>query len=62
METEAEELKEYVFITNINITEKNVNRMIVAGRIRWNIEYQGFNGQKIIVTISNMSIVKTTKQ
>lgn len=20
--------------------------MIVAGRIRWNIEYQGFNGQK----------------
>lgn len=43
METEVEELKEYVFITNINITEKNVKRMIVAGRSRWNIEYQGFN-------------------
>jgi len=38
--------KQYVFITNLRITEKNVNQLIAAGRSRWKIENQGFNEQK----------------
>ncbi|WP_236579003.1 hypothetical protein [Heyndrickxia coagulans] len=51
MKTEDGKSKEYVFITDIKITKKNVERLIAAGRSRWKIENQGFNEQKIIVTI-----------
>ena len=38
--------KEFVFITNIKITEKNAQALIKAGRSRWKIENVGFNRQK----------------
>ncbi|MEK5266587.1 transposase family protein [Weizmannia sp. FSL W8-0401] len=46
MKTEDGKSKEYVFITDIKITKKNVERLIAAGRSRWKIENQGFNEQK----------------
>jgi hypothetical protein len=41
-----EKTKTFVFITNINITPKNANEIVDAGRSRWKIENQGFNNQK----------------
>jgi len=38
--------KHFVFITNLEITKKNVMELIVAGRNRWKIENVGFNRQK----------------
>lgn len=34
------------WITNLELTEKNLEEMIVAGRGRWKIENEGFNNQK----------------
>lgn len=38
--------KQYLFITDLKITKKNAERLIVVGRSRWKIENQGFNNQK----------------
>ncbi|KIY21088.1 transposase family protein [Mesobacillus subterraneus] len=48
LETEEGKIKQYVFITNLKITKKNVKSLIAAGRSRWKIENQGFNQQKNI--------------
>lgn len=40
------ELHEFQWITNIDLTEKNLEEMIGAGRGRWKIENEGFNNQK----------------
>lgn len=42
----AGNLKRYVFLTNIKITQKNADEMVRFGRSRWKIENQGFNNQK----------------
>src|SRR5699024_10096973 len=46
--TENEKEKEFTFITDITITEKNAEKILSAGRSRWKIENQGFNNQKNI--------------
>ncbi|HSH35515.1 transposase family protein [Schnuerera sp.] len=40
--------KEFTFITNITIKEKNADKILYAGRSRWKIENEGFNNQKNI--------------
>ncbi len=40
------EIHEYQWITNIELTEWNLEEMIEAGRGRWKIENEGFNNQK----------------
>lgn len=47
-EYEAEEKKKIQFgwVTNIDISEKNLEEMILVGRGRWKIENEGFNNQK----------------
>lgn len=40
------EFHEFQWITNIELTEKNLEEMIGAGRVRWKIENEGFNNQK----------------
>ena len=40
---EDNEEKEFAFITNIPIKEKNVEKILFAGRNRWKIENEGFN-------------------
>lgn len=40
--------KNFVFVTNINLTKRNVLKIVAAGRSRWKIENQGFNNQKNI--------------
>ena len=42
----SEVITEFEWITNIEITEKNAEKLAVAGRNRWKIENQGFNRQK----------------
>ena len=42
----AEEGKKFQFVTNLNITEKNVKETVERGRWRWKIENEGFNTQK----------------
>ena len=37
---------EFVWITSIEITDKNAKKLVRAGRSRWKIENQGFNRQK----------------
>lgn len=37
---------EFAWITNIEITNKNAQKLVKAGRSRWKIENQGFNRQK----------------
>ena len=37
---------EFAWITSIKITDKNVMKLVEAGRNRWKIENQGFNRQK----------------
>ena len=44
--TGKKELHEFQWITNIDLTEKNLEEMIAAGRGRWKIENEGFNNQK----------------
>lgn len=41
--------KEYTFISNIDVTKKNAQGLVSAGRSRWKIENEGFNKQKNIV-------------
>ncbi|WP_227935272.1 hypothetical protein [Alkalihalobacillus deserti] len=48
LETEDGKNIQFVFITDLKITKKNAERLIVAGRSRWKIENQGFNQQKNI--------------
>ena len=36
-------IKNFVFVTSLNITEKTVGSISSAGRSRWKIENQGFN-------------------
>lgn len=38
--------KEFQWLTNIRITEKNADKIASAGRKRWKIENEGFNRQK----------------
>ena len=45
---EEEKVKEFTFITNIVIKEKNAEKILFAGRSRWKIENEGFNNQKNI--------------
>ena len=40
--------KNFVFVTNIQITKRNAFKIVVAGRSRWKIENEGFNNQKNI--------------
>lgn len=40
--------RRFIFITNIEITRRNVADVIAAGRSRWKIENEGFNNQKNI--------------
>ena len=40
------ELHEFQWITNLEVTKKNLEEMIEAGRGRWKIENEGFNNQK----------------
>ena len=42
------QMKKFTYITNIKVTEKNVHKLIHAGRSRWKIENEGFNKQKNI--------------
>ncbi len=37
---------EFKWITNIEITKRNLEELIEAGRGRWKIENEGFNNQK----------------
>lgn len=41
-----EKITEFAWITNIPITKSNAKKIVKAGRNRWKIENQGFNGQK----------------
>lgn len=45
-ETKEKKKIRFCWITNIDITEKNLEEMILAGRGRWKIENEGFNNQK----------------
>jgi len=40
--------KNFVFVTNIKLTKRNVLKIVGAGRSRWKIENEGFNNQKNI--------------
>ena len=37
---------DFTWITSLKITDKNAEKIVVAGRTRWKIENQGFNRQK----------------
>lgn len=41
-----DEEKCFMFITDINITRHNAQKLVIAGRSRWKIENEGFNNQK----------------
>lgn len=49
-ETEDKEGKKYItrfqWISSIELTKRNLEEMVVAGRGRWKIENEGFNNQK----------------
>ena len=45
---EKETEKVFSYITDLGIKEKNVEKIISAGRSRWKIENEGFNNQKNI--------------
>ena len=38
--------KEFQFLTNLSVSQKNVGRVVKQGRMRWKIENEGFNTQK----------------
>ena len=42
----GKEIHEFQWITNIGLTDRNLEEMIKAGRGRWKIENEGFNNQK----------------
>lgn len=44
--THDEKSHRFVWITNIELTKKNLKEMVSAGRSRWKIENEGFNNQK----------------
>lgn len=43
---EKEQLKYFIFITDLKITKNKAERIVAAGRSRWKIENEGFNNQK----------------
>ena len=45
---EGEETKQicFLWVTNIEVTKNNLEKLIAAGRGRWKIENEGFNNQK----------------
>lgn len=45
-ESGKKEIHEFQWITNLEVTKKNLEEMIEAGRGRWKIENEGFNNQK----------------
>lgn len=45
-ETAGKKIKTFRWITNIELTEKNLEEIINAARGRWKIENEGFNNQK----------------
>ena len=45
-EANKKETHEFQWITNIELSKKNLDEMIEAGRGRWKIENEGFNNQK----------------
>jgi len=45
-EGEEPEVTRFVYVTNINISEKNIKEIIHTGRLRQKIENEGFNTQK----------------
>lgn len=45
-EKKKEKTMEFAWITSIEITKKNAEKMANTGRLRWKIENQGFNRQK----------------
>lgn len=47
-EIKVKKHKDFVFVTNIEITNKNATDISNAGRSRWKIENEGFNNQKNI--------------
>lgn len=44
--TTKQERKEFQFITNLPVRQKNVKNITERGRMRWKIENEGFNTQK----------------
>lgn len=38
--------KEFQFLTNLPVSQKNVETIVKQGRMRWKIENEGFNTQK----------------
>ena len=42
----GKEIHEFQWITNIGLTDRNLEEMTKAGRGRWKIENEGFNNQK----------------
>ena len=42
----VEVITDYAWITSIEITNRNAEKLVKAGRNRWKIENQGFNRQK----------------
>ena len=45
-ETKEKITTEYIYMTDLPITEKNIENTVVVGRMRWKIENEGFNIQK----------------
>lgn len=37
----------FLWVTNIEVTKNNLEKLIIAGRGRWKIENEGFNNQKM---------------
>ena len=46
--TNEETSKNFVFVTNIQVTKRNAFKIVASGRSRWKIENEGFNNQKNI--------------
>lgn len=46
--TEKKEKTEFVYMTDLQISDKNIEETISVGRTRWKIENEGFNVQKNI--------------
>lgn len=45
-EAGAKKRKEFLFITDLPLSPKNVKNVVERGRMRWKIENEGFNAQK----------------
>jgi hypothetical protein len=46
--TNQETSKNFVFVTDIQVTKRNAFKIVASGRSRWKIENEGFNNQKNI--------------